>query len=289
MPRLSRILTTSALALAASPAFAQPDAPRGGPGRGGNNPGAGVEALVERMLTFDANQDGSLTKAEVSDERLHALFGRADADGNGTVTKAELKDLFTKESAALAATGRGPMGGPGGGPGGPAGGGPNADRGPGGNRGRGPGGPGGDRGANGPGSERGPGGPPPDDFRPQGGPRDGQGRGGPGGTGDNFRGQRPRPGQILPQGLQDRLNLTDDQRRRVNALQEIVDTQLDTILTPEQKQMLGEVGPPPGQPGGPGEGPPRGDGGPGRGEGGPGRNRQRPNPTDRPARPATEP
>ncbi|HVJ85532.1 MAG TPA: hypothetical protein VM452_07790 [Caulifigura sp.] len=271
MPRLSRFLMTSALALVASPAFAQPDAPRGGGGRGGNNPGAGVDALVERMLTFDANKDGSLTKAEVTDERLHALFGRADADENGTVTKAELKDLFTKEQAALAATGR--RGGPMDGPGGPGGG---------------PGGPPGERGANerGPGGDRGPGGPPPDGFGPQGGPRDGQPRREPG---DQFRGERPRPGQVLPQGLQDRLNLTDDQRRRVNALQEIVDTQLDKILTPEQKQMLGEVGPPPGQPYAPGQGPPRGEGGQGRGEGGPGRNRQRPNPTDRPARPATEP
>ena len=82
---------------------------------------------------------------------------------------------------------------------------------------------------------------------------------------------------MLPAGLQDRLGLSDEQRRRVEALQEIVDTQLNSILTPEQMQMLNEVGPPPGEPG---------PGGPPRGDGGPGRNRPRPNPTDRPARPA---
>jgi hypothetical protein len=73
----------------------------------------------------------------------------------------------------------------------------------------------------------------------------------------------------------------------VNALQEIVDTRLETILTAEQKKMLSDFGPPPGGPGNFG-GPPPGEGGPQRGPGGRG-DRQRPNPTDRPARPATEP
>ena len=68
----------------------------------------------------------------------------------------------------------------------------------------------------------------------------------------------------------------------MNALQEIVDTQLESILTAEQRQLLNEFGPPgdfDGPP--PGEGQPRGDGPP--------RNRDRPNASDRPARPANEP
>lgn len=202
--------------------------------------------MVERILTFDANKDGSLAKAELTDERLHALFDRADSDSNGIATKIELTALFTKENAALAASGRrgGPMGGTGA-----------------------PGGPRGDRGPEGAG-ERGPNGGPP--------PRE------PGGQGGEFRGQRPRPGQVLPPGLQDRLSLTDDQRRRVDALQEIVDTQLEKILTPEQKQMLNDPGPPSGAPGRGGDGPPRGAGGP---------SRTRPIPLygDRPNRPANEP
>jgi Spy/CpxP family protein refolding chaperone len=72
--------------------------------------------------------------------------------------------------------------------------------------------------------------------------------------------------------LQDRLNLTPEQRDKVKALQADVDRQLASILTDEQKQQIQEMrnrGPARG-PGGPGEGP-GGPGGPGRGrQGGPG-------------------
>jgi Spy/CpxP family protein refolding chaperone len=87
----------------------------GGPGGGGKS--ATVEEMVARMMTFDKNGDGKLSKDEVTDERLQSLFDRADANKDGVVTKEELTALFTKESAA----GGGP-GGPGGGPGGPGGG-----------------------------------------------------------------------------------------------------------------------------------------------------------------------
>ncbi|QDT52012.1 EF hand [Caulifigura coniformis] len=244
MPRLTRFVVASALALAASPASAQPGPPPGGPGRpGAGSATTGVDALVERMLKFDANKDGALTRAELTDERLHALFGRADADGDGTATKGEWRELFAKENAALAAAG-GRRGGQAGSPLAP---------------GQVPGGPGGSGGGRSPGEFGGPPGQP-------GGPR----------------GQRPRPGQILPPGLQDRLELTDDQRRRIDALQEIVDTQLETILTPEQRQMLNEPGPPP-PPGDGFDGPPRGEGG------GPPRNRPRSNQGGRPAPPSAEP
>lgn len=122
----------------------------------------------------------------------------------------------------------------------------------------------------------GPGGGPGRDFggpgdRPEGGP------GGPfgGPPGDGFgppgAGGPPRPGQILPPFLQDELELSDNQREEVDALQKEVDAKLDKILTSEQRdrlrEMRGRRGPGAGGQGGPGG---RGaDGGRGR-DGGPG-------------------
>jgi len=69
------------------------------------------------MMAFDKNGDGKLMKSEVTDERLHRLFDRADADKDGSVTKAELTTLEARESASFRG---GPGGfGPSGGPGGP--------------------------------------------------------------------------------------------------------------------------------------------------------------------------
>ena len=60
----------------------------------------------------------------------------------------------------------------------------------------------------------------------------------------------PQPGQILPPFLQDRLSLTDDQKKQVQDLQKDVDGGLAKLLTDEQKKTLKE---PPDE-----EGPPRG-------------------------------
>jgi hypothetical protein len=69
---------------------------------------------------------------------------------------------------------------------------------------------------------------------------------------------RPRPGEILPRFLRDRLELTADQEKQIEALQKDVDARLAKILTDEQRQQLKalrERGPggfgPPGGPGGP--------------------------------------
>jgi Spy/CpxP family protein refolding chaperone len=91
--------------------------------------------LVTRMMAFDKNKDGKLTKDEVTDERLHRLFDQADTNKDGVVTKEELMALAAKLEAESAQGGGGPggrgPGGPGGGgPGGPGGGGPGG-RGPG--------------------------------------------------------------------------------------------------------------------------------------------------------------
>ncbi len=74
-----------------------------------------ADALVTRMMAFDKDGDGKLTKAEVIDDRLHRLFDRADADKDGTVTKAELTALAAKDAASFRGPGGfGPPGGFGG-------------------------------------------------------------------------------------------------------------------------------------------------------------------------------
>jgi hypothetical protein len=89
-----------------------------------------ADALVARMMAFDKDGDGKLSKSEVTDERLHRLFDRADADKDGTVTKAELTALAAKDAASFGSPrGFGPPGefgrpggfGPPGGPGRPGG------------------------------------------------------------------------------------------------------------------------------------------------------------------------
>lgn len=89
-----------------------PPPPRPGESREGN--GGDVKSFLARLLTFDANQDGKLSKDELTDTRLQALFDRSDANHDGSVTKEELTKLYTKESAALGPAGRGGPGGPGG-------------------------------------------------------------------------------------------------------------------------------------------------------------------------------
>ena len=134
------LVTCAVGAIAVAVVHAQP--PRGERGPGGGS----VDAAVNRLMAFDADKDGKLSKSEITDSRLQPLLQRADANNDGVVTKEELTALLTKEAASS-------RGGAGGGPGGLGG--------------RGPGGP-----------EGGPGGPPPDDRGPggrgPGGPQPGQ-------------------------------------------------------------------------------------------------------------------
>ena len=87
---------------------------RGGPpGQGGNS-----ENMIQQIMALDANGDGGLTPAEVTDLRLQTLLQQADTDSSGSVTLTELTTAMSKK------TGQG-MGGPGmggghGGPGGPS-------------------------------------------------------------------------------------------------------------------------------------------------------------------------
>src|SRR4051794_5756428 len=89
-----------AAAMTVISAGAQP-APGGrGPGGGGAGGGGGGESLLTRMMTFDKNGDGQLTKDEVTDARLSRLFERADANQDGVVTKEELTALVERERNA---------------------------------------------------------------------------------------------------------------------------------------------------------------------------------------------
>lgn len=104
---------------------------------GGQAGSAAPDGLAARLMTFDKNKDGKLTRDEITDDRLLRLFDRADANRDGVVTKDELSSLAT-QSAAEEPRGGGPRGGQGG----PRGGGPGGpdDRGPGDPGGGGPGG-----------------------------------------------------------------------------------------------------------------------------------------------------
>ena len=93
MTRTTRLLlTTGAIALGAA-AFAGASLADGGWGRhhgGGGHHGAPGERLFE---AFDANQDGTLTQAEV-DQARQAKLAEFDADGDGSLDLEEYQALW---------------------------------------------------------------------------------------------------------------------------------------------------------------------------------------------------
>jgi len=97
----------------------------------------------------------------------------------------------------------------------------------------------------------------------QSGGRQGNRGGQNGQMGHNGKGMHapPKPGEILPEHLQNELNLTEAQKKKIDALQKEVDAKLAKILTQDQQQQLTEMAKH--GPGGPG-----GNGGPGGGPGG---------------------
>lgn len=138
---LRMVLCGLCLAVVASPGNAQPpveprDRSPQRSARPSTSNAAAVEAIVARMMAFDKNKDGKLTKDEITDPGLHRLFDRADANHDGIVTREELTALAQK-MVAESGLDRGGRRGPGGDGFGP---------GPGGDFFRGPGGPGGNRG-----------------------------------------------------------------------------------------------------------------------------------------------
>ena len=98
-----------------------PDGPPrdGGAGRPGNR-----EEMLARVLSFDKDEDGKLTKEELP-EQMHGMIERGDANGDGALDKEELTKLAAnfqgpgagRRPGAEGPEGRGP-GGPDAGPGG---------------------------------------------------------------------------------------------------------------------------------------------------------------------------
>jgi outer membrane protein assembly factor BamB len=94
----------------------------------------------------------------------------------------------------------------------------------------------------------------------------GAGGGGPGGSGPGGGGGpggfggAPQPGQVMPSFLQERLNLTAEQKKQLEELQKEVDGKLGKILADEQQKQLKETRPGAGR-GGPGGRGPGGFGG----------------------------
>jgi len=126
MRLLIALLLSAALLGLATFAGAQPSGTgkKDGPGKDRPTAGGDTKGFVDRMMAFDKNKDGKLTRDEITDERLLRLFDRADSNKDGVVTKEELEALAAKE---MQGGGRGPggrFGGPGGPGGGPAGPGP---------------------------------------------------------------------------------------------------------------------------------------------------------------------
>ena len=78
--------------------------------------------------------------------------------------------------------------------------------------------------------------------------------------GPRQEGVPPRPGDVMPQPLQDALRLNDDQKRKFAELQKEVDAKVEKLLTDNQKALfkrIRESGPPGGP--GPGKERPKGD------------------------------
>jgi EF hand len=127
-PIIATFVITLAVGGLQSFAFAQ-DGPEPGAGRerprpaaDGKADSAAVDAIVARLMAFDKNKDGKLTRDEITDERLLRMFDRADANKDGVVTKDELVALAKQLVADDAANGFGRSGfGFPGGPGGPGG------------------------------------------------------------------------------------------------------------------------------------------------------------------------
>ncbi len=116
-------LTAEELRPAFGPRAGRPDGPGARRGddaeaRGDSAAGPGDDDLVSRLMAFDANKDGALSRAELP-ARMQGLFARADANKDDVLTTDELKATAGADQGA-----RGPAGlrggrGPGGRDGGP--------------------------------------------------------------------------------------------------------------------------------------------------------------------------
>src|SRR5262249_43512234 len=86
------------------------------PGKKGKRNTETMDEFVAKLMVFDKDKDGKLTKEELFDGRLHALFDRADTKKKGYIPRDDLEALFTRENDAFGPgdgkKGKGPKGPP---------------------------------------------------------------------------------------------------------------------------------------------------------------------------------
>ena len=106
----------AALALV-GPAGSQPPTRSKGPLGGLGIPAPSVDDVVERIMSFDKNKDGKVTKDELP-ERMHHLIARGDTNKDGALDRDEVRKLASSPGffggPQVRVTGPGP-GAPGGG------------------------------------------------------------------------------------------------------------------------------------------------------------------------------
>jgi hypothetical protein len=119
MRSIERWLTSTLMAalVFAGAAVAQPERKVGLPPLPGEPGRLGADDVVERIMAFDKNKDGKVTKDELA-ERMHNLITRGDANKDGALDKNEIKKLATAPGG-FGFGGRGEIRIDGPGPGGP--------------------------------------------------------------------------------------------------------------------------------------------------------------------------
>lgn len=95
----------SAMALFAVAAFvsAQEEEGRRRGGRGSR--GFDADRFIERMMSYDENEDGKLSKDELPERLAERMFDRLDADGDGLLDDNEMKAFATQRTEAGAGRG----------------------------------------------------------------------------------------------------------------------------------------------------------------------------------------
>ena len=68
------------------------------PAASGGGRGGPVVAVIERLMSFDVNKDNRISRDELP-ERMHALVGRGDKNGNATLDADEVRALVAAASS----------------------------------------------------------------------------------------------------------------------------------------------------------------------------------------------
>jgi hypothetical protein len=102
MRSVERLLMSSSMAalMLTGTALAQPPDPgQGPPGQFVRRARIGVDDIVERIMSFDKNGDGKVTKEELP-ERMRFLIGLGDTNKDGALDRDEIKKLAARMATA---------------------------------------------------------------------------------------------------------------------------------------------------------------------------------------------